>query len=107
MMYLEAVDLDKLKSQAVCFSGDPSLNHDKKRNNWSTPASLGRGPGFDAGDEKLGEDKTSDLSSSLSFAGSWCLIFSPGSKYSYKLLNLWTYKPVVALSNFSSVKKLS
>ena len=32
-----------------------------KKNNWSTPASLGRGPGFDAGDEKLGEDKTSDL----------------------------------------------
>ena len=30
MMYLEEVDLDKLKSQAVCFSGEPSLNHDKK-----------------------------------------------------------------------------
>ena len=30
MMYLEAVDLGKLKSQAVCFSGEPSLNHDKK-----------------------------------------------------------------------------
>ena len=53
MMYLEAVDLDKLKSQAVCFSGEPSLNHDK-RNNWPMPASLGRGSGFDAGDEKLG-----------------------------------------------------
>ena len=89
-MYLEAVDLDKLKSQVVSFGGETSLNHDKKRNNWSTRASLGRGPGFefDAGDEKLGEDKTSDLSSSLSFAGSWCLIFSPGSKYSYKPLNL-------------------
>ena len=50
------------------------------------PASLGRGPGFDAGDEKLGEDKTSDLSSSLSFAGLWYLIFwqcSSESKYSY------------------------
>ena len=30
-MYLEAVDLNKLKSQALCFSGEPSLNHDKKR----------------------------------------------------------------------------
>ena len=30
-MYLEAVDLDKLKSQAVCFSVEPSLNHDKKK----------------------------------------------------------------------------
>ena len=48
MMYLEAVDLDKLKSQAVCFSGEPSLNHDKKINNCSTPASFVRGPGFDA-----------------------------------------------------------
>ena len=36
MVYLEAVDLDKSKSQAVCFSGEASLNHDKKRNNWST-----------------------------------------------------------------------
>ena len=69
MMYLEAADLDKLKSQAVCFSGEPNLNHDKKkRNDWSTPASLCRVPGFefDANDEKLGEDKTSDLSPSLS-----------------------------------------
>ena len=40
MMYLEAVDLDKLKSGAVCFSGEPSLNYVKKRNNWSTPASF-------------------------------------------------------------------
>ena len=31
MMYLEAVDLDKLKSQALCFSGESSLNHDKKK----------------------------------------------------------------------------
>ena len=30
-MYLEAGDLDKLKSQAVSFSGEPSLNHDKKK----------------------------------------------------------------------------
>ena len=92
MMYLEAGDLDKLKSQAVSFSGESSLNHDKKkRDNWSTPASLGRGPGFDACDEKLGEDKTSDLSSSLFFAGSWYLIFSqffPGSKYSCKISQL-------------------
>ena len=29
-MYLKAVDLDKLKSQTVCFNGEPSLNHDKK-----------------------------------------------------------------------------
>ena len=64
MMYLEAVDLGKLKSQAVCFSGEPSLNHDKKINNRSMPASFGRGPGFDMGDKKLFEDKTSDLSSS-------------------------------------------
>ena len=74
--------------------------------NWSTPASLGQGPGFDAGDKKLGEDKTSDLSSSLSFAVSWYLIFSqfsPGSKYSYKILNFSTSKPVAALNNFSSV----
>ena len=110
-MYLEAVDLDKLKSKAVCFRGEPSFNHDIKINNWSTPASLGRGPdGFDAGDKKLGEDKTSDLPSSLSFAGSWYLIFSqfsPGSKYSYKILNFSTSKPVVALNNFSSVMKLS
>ena len=104
-MHLEAVDLDRLKRQAVCFSGEPSLNHDKKRNNWSMPSSLGRGPGFDAGDEKLGEDKTSDLSSSLSFAGSWYLIFSQfclGSKYSYKILEFSTSMPVVALNNFSS-----
>ena len=50
--------------------------------NCSTPGSLNQGPGFDAGDKKLGEDKTSDLSSSLFFAGSWYLIllqFSPGS----------------------------
>ena len=67
------------------------------------PASLGRGLGFDAGDEKLGEDKTSDLSSSLSFTGSWYLIcsqFSPGSKYSYKILNFSTSKPIVTLNNF-------
>ena len=64
MMYLEGVDLDKLKSQAVCFSGQPSLNQDKKRNNWSTPERFGRGPGFNAGDKNLGEDKKSDLSSS-------------------------------------------
>ena len=70
MMYLEAVDLDKLKSQAVCFSCESSLNHEKKRNNWSTPGYFGRGPGFHAGDKILGESKTSDLSSSLSFAGS-------------------------------------
>ena len=70
MMCLKAVDLDKLKSQVACFSGEPSLNHNKKRNNWSTPASFGRGPGFDAGDKKLGEDKRSDLSSFLHFAGS-------------------------------------
>ena len=31
MMYLEAVDLDKLKSGAVCFSGEPSLNYVKKK----------------------------------------------------------------------------
>ena len=30
MMYLEAVDLNKSNSQTVCFSGEPSLNHDKK-----------------------------------------------------------------------------
>ena len=111
MMYLEAADLDKSNSQAVCFSGEPSLNHDKKRNNWSTPVSFGQGPGFDASDKKLGEDKTSDLSSSLSLvAGSWYLIFSQfslGSKYSYKILNFSTSKPVVALNNFSSVMKLS
>ena len=99
--------MDKLKSQAVCFSCEPCLNHDKKRNNWSTPASLGRGPGFDAGDKKLGgEDKISDLSFSLSFADSWYLIFSqfsPGSKYSCKILNFSTSKPVVAPNNFSSV----
>ena len=71
MMYLETEDLDKLKSQAVCFSSEPSLNHYQKRNNWSTPASLVGGPGFNAGDKKLGEDKTSDLSSSLFFVGSW------------------------------------
>ena len=69
MVYLEAVDLDKLKSKVVFFSGEPSLNYDKKRNAWSTPASFGPGPGFDAGDKKLGEDKTFDLSSSLLFAG--------------------------------------
>ena len=88
-MYLKAVDLDKLKSQAVCSSGEPSFNQDKKRNNWSPQASLGQGRGFDAGDEKLGEDKTSDLSSSLSFVGSWYLIFftifSRIHKYSYKI----------------------
>ena len=38
----------------------------KKRNIWSTPASFDRGPSFDADDKKLGEDKTSDLSPSLS-----------------------------------------
>ena len=31
MMYLETEDLDKLKSQAVCFSGEPNLNHYKKK----------------------------------------------------------------------------
>ena len=31
MMYLEAVDLDKLKNQGVCVSGEPSLNYDKKK----------------------------------------------------------------------------
>ena len=47
-----------------------------KKSNCSTPASFGRGPGFNAGDKKLDEDKTSDVSSSLSFAGSWYLLFS-------------------------------
>ena len=58
MLYLEAVDLDESKSQAVCFSGEPSINHNKK-NNWSTPVS------FDAGDKKTSQDKTSGLSSYL------------------------------------------
>ena len=40
-MHLEAVDLDKLMTQAVCLSGELSLSYDKKRNNWSKPASLG------------------------------------------------------------------
>ena len=31
MMYQEAVDMGKLKSQAMCFSGEPSFNHDKKK----------------------------------------------------------------------------
>ena len=31
MVYLEAVDLDKLKSKVVFFSGEPSLNYDKKK----------------------------------------------------------------------------
>ena len=31
MLYLEAVDLDESKSQAVCFSGEPSINHNKKK----------------------------------------------------------------------------
>ena len=31
MMYLEAVDLDKLKNQGVCVSGESSLNYDKKK----------------------------------------------------------------------------
>ena len=81
-----------------------------KKKDWSTPASLGRGPGFDAGDEKLDEHKTSDLSSSLSFGPSWNLIFSqfsPGSKYSDKNLNFSTSKRVVALNNFLSMMKLS
>ena len=30
-MYLQAVDLNRLKSQAVCFSGEQSLNHGKKK----------------------------------------------------------------------------
>ena len=65
----------------------------KKINIWSTPASFDRGSSFDADDKKLGEDKTSDLSSSLFFAGSLFLIFSqisPGSKYSYKVSNFST-----------------
>ena len=76
MMYLEAVDFDKLKSEAVCFSGEPSLNHVKKRNNWSMPASFCRGPALARLTKKHGEGKTSEPSSSLSFAGSWYLIFS-------------------------------
>ena len=31
MMYLQAVDLNRLKSQAVCFSGEQSLNHGKEK----------------------------------------------------------------------------
>ena len=91
MMYLQAVDLNRLKSQAVCFSGEQSLNHGKekkkKRNNWPTPASFDRGPGFDVGDKNLGERKKSDLSFFLSFAGLVYLIltqFSPGFKYHIK-----------------------
>ena len=30
-MYLEAVNLNKLKSQALCFNGEPGLNHVKKK----------------------------------------------------------------------------
>ena len=78
MMYLEAVDLDKLKSQAACFSGEPrsnDLNHDKKRNNWPTPTSFVWRSGFDTGNKKFGEGETSYKSSSLSFAVSWYLIF--------------------------------
>ena len=50
------------KSQAVCFSGKPSLNYDQKNNNWSTPVSFCRGPGFDVGDKKRGEDRIAGLS---------------------------------------------
>ena len=74
-----------------------------KKSNCSTPASFGRGPGFNAGGKKLDEDKTSHESSSLSFAGSWYLLFSqisPGSKHSYKTLNFSTSKPAVTLNNF-------
>ena len=42
--------------------------HDKRRNNWSTPARFGRGPGSDVVEKNFGEDKTSDLSSPLFFA---------------------------------------
>ena len=65
----------------------------KKINIWSTPASFDRGSSFDADDKKLGEDKISDLSSSLFFLGLLFLIFSqisPGSKYSYKVSNFST-----------------
>ena len=110
MMYPETVDLNKLKIQAVRFSDESSLNHDKKRNNWSARACFSWGPGFDTGDKKLGEDKTSDLSSSLSFAGSLYLIFSqlsPWSNYLNEILNLSTSKPIVTLNSFSLVMKLS
>ena len=79
------------------------LTMKKKRNIWSTPARFGRGLGFHAGDKILHEGKTPDLSSSLSFAGSWYLIFSqfsPGSKYSHKILNMSNPKPVVDLKIF-------
>ena len=49
-----------LKSQAVCSSGEPTLNDDEKKNR-STAASFGRGPRFDVGDKKFGKHKISGL----------------------------------------------
>ena len=96
MMYLDTVDFDKLKTPAVSFSGEPSFNHDKKRNNTLKPVSFSRWPGFDTGDKKLYEGKISGLSFSLFFVGLY-LIFSKfllGFKQSYKMANSSSSQPV-------------
>ena len=95
-MYLDTVDFDKLKTPAVSFSGEPSFNHDKKRNNTLKPVSFSRWPGFDTGDKKLCEDKISGLSFSLFFVGLY-LIFSKfllGFKQSYKMANSSSSQPI-------------
>ena len=35
MIYRETVDLRKPNNHAVCLNDEPSLNHDKNKNNWS------------------------------------------------------------------------
>ena len=76
MTYLEAVDLDKLKSQVLCFSGESSLNHDKKKEIIGQRQQVLVEVLVLMQVTKSLVRQTSNLSSSLSFAGSCYLIFS-------------------------------
>ena len=65
IIYRETVDCGKPNNQAVYFNDEPSLNHDKNKNNWSILLSFSREPGFDCGDIKPGKERISSLTASL------------------------------------------
>lgn len=70
MMYLHTVDSKKLKNQVVYFSGELSLNHDKKEIMGQHQQVLVKHLVFMPVTKKLGEDKIFVIFSSSSFISS-------------------------------------